>query len=234
MKKVTTSTNLKALNWGTGKDAANGSTFGVRWFGKAPWHRKDSEVTVGSVSSSVRQVLAGRTPPASPQPEAFLNRGPFDYELTPYPAGEATRVKTPPLHENTADGKPRGFFGDLMPPGEEIDDWDPAHLTRPETEKYGGICEKNFPKKPKEWWDAKQRVQLKKVVPSPQPFEFDIPEHLPSSPMCPSNPKHSSGGKGLCVYHGRRRESSGLKVEQVMRERRQGSEVSITSQGDEF
>ncbi|KAK4165877.1 hypothetical protein QBC43DRAFT_298934 [Cladorrhinum sp. PSN259] len=37
-------------------------------------------------------------------------------------------------------------------------------------------------------------------------FEFDVPEHLPTSPMCPANPKNvNSGGKGVCVYHGRRR-----------------------------
>jgi hypothetical protein len=34
-------------------------------------------------------------------------------------------------------------------------------------------------------------------------FEWDIPEHLPSSPLCPLNPKHRGGGKGICVYHGR-------------------------------
>lgn len=26
-----------------------------------------------------------------------------------------------------------------------------------------------------------------------------IPEHLPSSPLCPANPKHASGGNGVCV-----------------------------------
>jgi hypothetical protein len=30
-------------------------------------------------------------------------------------------------------------------------------------------------------------------------FEFNLPEHLPSSPMCPANPKNKSGGKGVCV-----------------------------------
>lgn len=30
-------------------------------------------------------------------------------------------------------------------------------------------------------------------------FEFDPPEHLPSSPMCPANPMHSLRGKGVCV-----------------------------------
>lgn len=30
-------------------------------------------------------------------------------------------------------------------------------------------------------------------------FEFDMPEHLPSSPMCPANPMHRLKGKGVCV-----------------------------------
>ena len=34
-------------------------------------------------------------------------------------------------------------------------------------------------------------------------IDVNIPDHLPSSPMCPKHPKHKSGGKGTCVYHGR-------------------------------
>lgn len=30
-------------------------------------------------------------------------------------------------------------------------------------------------------------------------FEFDLPEHLPSSPMCPANPMHKLKGRGVCV-----------------------------------
>ncbi|OCK81894.1 hypothetical protein K432DRAFT_3948 [Lepidopterella palustris CBS 459.81] len=40
-------------------------------------------------------------------------------------------------------------------------------------------------------------------------FEWDLPEHLPGSPLCPLNPKHKSGGKGICVYHGRKKEVKG-------------------------
>ena len=36
-------------------------------------------------------------------------------------------------------------------------------------------------------------------------FELNIPEHLPSSPICPKYPKHPSGGTGICPYHGRQR-----------------------------
>lgn len=34
-------------------------------------------------------------------------------------------------------------------------------------------------------------------------FDFDLPEHLPNSPLCPANKKHRNEGMGLCVYHGR-------------------------------
>lgn len=30
-------------------------------------------------------------------------------------------------------------------------------------------------------------------------FELDLPEHLPSSPICPANAKHKLKGKGACV-----------------------------------
>lgn len=36
-------------------------------------------------------------------------------------------------------------------------------------------------------------------------FEWDVPEHLPGSPLCPLSPKHKGGGKGICVYHGRKK-----------------------------
>jgi hypothetical protein len=39
-------------------------------------------------------------------------------------------------------------------------------------------------------------------------FEINIPEHFPNSPLCPRNPKHKSGGRGVCVYHGRREDNS--------------------------
>lgn len=42
-------------------------------------------------------------------------------------------------------------------------------------------------------------------------FALNIPEHLPSSPLCPKNPKHKSGGKGTCVYHGKRKSKSMIR-----------------------
>ncbi|RYO77173.1 hypothetical protein DL766_000826 [Monosporascus sp. MC13-8B] len=59
----------------------------------------------------------------------------------------------------------------------------------------------------KEWWEVRVPVPSYEDV-APSAFRFDLPEHLPSSPMCPANKKHKSGGTGVCVYHGRRKRSS--------------------------
>lgn len=40
-------------------------------------------------------------------------------------------------------------------------------------------------------------------------LEWDLPEHLPNSPLCPLSPKHASKGKGTCVYHGRKNRKDG-------------------------
>ncbi|KAI8624543.1 hypothetical protein F5Y19DRAFT_480564 [Xylariaceae sp. FL1651] len=72
----------------------------------------------------------------------------------------------------------------------------------------------------KEWWEvevpvpssyetAENRHQMLKTMAAntQRTFEFNIPEHLPTSPMCPANKRHKSGGTGVCVYHGRAKRS---------------------------
>lgn len=63
------------------------------------------------------------------------------------------------------------------------------------------------PKTTKEWWEVPCAVPRWEDM-GPKSFEFDMPEHLPTSPMCPANKKHKLGGAGVCVYHGRRKGSS--------------------------
>lgn len=48
------------------KDELGPSRITRKLFGKAPWHRKESAESYNSVSSSIRDVLKGRTPPATP------------------------------------------------------------------------------------------------------------------------------------------------------------------------
>lgn len=39
----------------------------------------------------------------------------------------------------------------------------------------------------------------------PELREWDVPEHLPNSPLCPLHPKYRGKPSKTCPYHGRRR-----------------------------
>jgi hypothetical protein len=48
-------------------------------------------------------------------------------------------------------------------------------------------------------------------------FEWDLPEHLPGSPLCPLSPKNPSKGQGACIYHGRKRkDGAGISPQRTM------------------
>ncbi|PQK17325.1 hypothetical protein BB8028_0007g05200 [Beauveria bassiana] len=176
-------------------------------FGRAPWNRKDSTATFSSVSSSIREVLRGDTPPASPL-MPFTTTCDNTWITNTFPGGEAVRVSTPPMDEDTADGKPRGFFGPLTPPESDTTGSQTYHT--PMTSTYASpkynAHRMSVAIPSREWWEGKlQKPTRHKDTNCATKFEFDVPEHLPNSPMCPANVRHKSGGSGLCVYHGRRR-----------------------------
>jgi hypothetical protein len=81
---------------------------------------------------------------------------------------------------------------------------DPSTRSNSTSRKTTGVSSRAAVKH--EWWDGDDSV----VTPVPRRrtlttrFELDVPEHLPSSPLCPMNPKHQSGGAGICVYHERK------------------------------
>ncbi|KAL7627466.1 hypothetical protein AAE478_001659 [Parahypoxylon ruwenzoriense] len=205
-------------------------------FGRSPWHRKASAGSEASASSSLRNVLRGRTPVSSPASDLGAYYGDPSNSVCPqFPGGEAMRVKTPPLHEggNRA-GRPRSFFFDISTPprddcssGGDSDDDDTKvseshryryhHRPASEQEEDGSRDQRSPKEKTgeekrkgcgpgKEWWEVPVAVPRYETL-TPSTFEFDMPEHLPNSPMCPTNKRHQSGGTGVCVYHGRRKRS---------------------------
>ncbi|RYP66364.1 hypothetical protein DL771_007870 [Monosporascus sp. 5C6A] len=148
-------------------------------FGRGTWHRKTSAASSTCPSGSMHDILRGGS---------LEDMSNSEFELYPesepwcslFPGGEARRVKTPPLREGAAGG-PRSFFVfDISAPNGSGN---------------------------KEWWQVPVPVPSYEDM-APSAFQFDLPEHLPSSPMCPANKKHKSGGTGVCVYHGRRKRSS--------------------------
>ncbi|KAI9746187.1 MAG: hypothetical protein M1818_000868 [Claussenomyces sp. TS43310] len=189
--------------------------------GVAPWHRKNSHDTLWSVGSSIRNLLRGKTPPSSPYPEvddddSIIDQGQFkdpSQSLNSL-SMELRRINTPPISEVLLNGQMRGFFFDLKPPSEES----------PHLEAFSEVLEKNsYPsgehvatpatnkmQQQRYWWDADlTEIERNDLSPtahtilSPDEFVLEVPEHLPTSPLCPSNHKHVSGGTGVCVYHGR-------------------------------
>ncbi|PMD47399.1 hypothetical protein L207DRAFT_560909 [Hyaloscypha variabilis F] len=214
--------------------------------GIAPWHRRHSNDSLMSVTSSVRNLLMGKTPVATPIPEKhyvgpdgmtyptgkmknqnakycqadiwiLVQLASHDPDEPTFLPSEARRINTPPLYPDTPDGQAPDLPFDISATG---DDSSPVHSDH--TQKSGGTP-KTSPPRSRQLWEAgtmnantgnKSTHPLGRGPPadlmSPTMFELNLPEHLPSSPLCPKNPKHDSGGTGICVYHGRRR-SGGLK-----------------------
>ena len=186
-----------------------------------------------SSSSSVRRIMLGGPPVTTPNDECMYTGSDsqqyFRVELTAphaptYLPSEARRIGTPPLPET----KGRGFFFDYNPPHSpsqsppQSGPWptEPmnttplpprhhhetlippphtpnglrvprTHSARSQTHDPDGV----------DWFRVK--VALGHAEEERGGFELHVPEHLPSSPLCPRHPKHKSGGKGVCVYHGR-------------------------------
>ncbi|KAM0253291.1 hypothetical protein ACHAQJ_007345 [Trichoderma viride] len=198
------------------KDELQTSKIGRKLFGKAPWHRKESGDSFISVSSSIRAVLKGKTPPATPANHGLSYASSYHLSNSPFPGGEAVRVSTPPIDEDTADGRPRAFFTSLTPPMPDGETSTKTTSSSVRSAKHYS-SHGSMASQPREWWEQMpqrgcRRDILDTTGSSSGRFEFDVPEHLPRSPMCPSNKRHKSGGTGVCVYHGRRRTRSILET----------------------
>ncbi|KAK8090983.1 hypothetical protein PG994_000488 [Apiospora phragmitis] len=205
----------------------NSRTWQRKLFGKSPWHRKASTGSDASATSSILEVLRGHTPLSTPVSEttAYVET-PREY-CEEFPGGEATRVDTPPLRESTDERPGRSFFFDISQhPSPD------KHLRSPlrhqqaappsRTPTVHRATESGSQKgemrhhsggstmSSKEWWEVPISVPRWEDMRASRTFEFELPEHLPNSPMCPANKNHQSGGTGVCVYHGRRKKSTPL------------------------
>ena len=111
-----------------------------------------------------------------------------------YLPSEARRIGTPPL-PSSSPGVRRGFFFD--------EDSSSDSNSNPTGE--GGQPDRQDPRTHADvdWYQA--RVAAAKAKEAQFRFELNVPEHLPSSPLCPKHPMNRhTGGKGVCVHHGRR------------------------------
>ena len=162
-----------------------------------------------STTSSVRNVLMGKAPMPSPDPEAMYegpnNNSYFrtdisDPDGSTFLPSEARRVDTPPL----ARGK-RGFFFDCSKSPSTNNSSPESEGTHSPPVTPGGTSKKRRGSDI-DWYKMKEAAD--EARDERLNMELNVPEHLPSSPLCPRNPKHKSEGTGVCVYHGRNGPSS--------------------------
>jgi parafibromin len=116
------------------------------------------------------------------------------------------------MSDDSPNGEPSSFFDNNSAGNETRPDLE----TSPPSTSAGSCLEmrsRNKEAQPSEEWRAAVNparlaaVTAAKDIAKKQQaqFELNLPEHLPSSPLCPKNPMHKSKGLGICVYHGRTR-----------------------------
>ncbi|KAL9009664.1 MAG: hypothetical protein Q9173_005326 [Seirophora scorigena] len=180
-----------------------------------------------SSSSSVLRAAMGKVPVGTPDSDCMYTGSDaqqyFRVELTEpgaptYLPSEARRIGTPPLPQ--AGSKLRGFFFDYNAPQLPEEQANTAKNTVGFSNRQQGLLSPSsppsIPRSPGtrtargemnvDWFRIK--VGVDEVMEERDKFELNVPEHLPSSPLCPRHPKHRSGGKGVCVYHGRNKSAT--------------------------
>ena len=161
-----------------------------------------------STSSSVRNLRMGKPPMGTPEPEAmYLGSDSNKYISVNlmHPDGpaflpsEARRINTPPLpSEEFGKGHARGFFFDYnSPPDEDTRAFPRRPLPPPHLDEKAELLREG------DWYRVKMDAIETGASVSHEELGPSIPEHLPSSPLCPRNPRHKSGGTSICPYHGR-------------------------------
>lgn len=197
-----------------------------------------SQKTGHSSSSSLRRVMFGVPPVNSPDEDGMYTGSDsqqyFRVDLTlpnapTYLPSEARRIHTPPLPSQNS--KLRGFFFDYNAPRSAEQHpgkpWpnapmNTAPLLHPQRDlrrtptpppKSPGARLQRDDDVDGNWF--RHKVALGEAEDERRTFELNMPEHLPSSPLCPRHPKHKSGGKGVCVYHGRNKTGPDDVVEEI-------------------
>ncbi len=233
--------NLVELTSPSGSSTSNMSAASI---GSKPKHRNllrpryHRQQTGHSSSSSVLRIMLGETPVGTPNDDCMYTGSDsqqyFRVELTAphaptYLPSEARRIGTPPLPGNS-NSKLRGFFFDYNAPRSALEapigPWPSGPmdvmtmLPRQDNMKppqsptgqrsSGARLQRDDPDV--NWFRV--NVGIEQAQEERGMFELNVPEHLPSSPLCPRHPKHKSGGKGVCVYHGRNRTGNDDVVEE--------------------
>lgn len=194
----------------------------MRWRNRiSPWSSGQSSM------NSYISVPPGKAPAPTPDPQSvytgsddrqYLAVQITDPEGPTFLPSEAQRISIPPVFDRfEGRRKARGFFFDYAPPevprtptgglagDAPVTQWVPeeAEEEGEQTPTQTGVTPVRNSSE-KEWYRAKiDAIEAEQELSKEEEFVRIVPDHLPNSPMCPRNPRHVSGGKEACIYHGR-------------------------------
>ena len=202
-----------------------------RWQRLRPGLKHSTQSSSSSLRSLMRGKPPPPSPEPQSMYTGSDNNQYFSVELTKPDAptflpSEAHRINTPPLGTPSVSGtnKLHGFFEEYDIPRDaegtyyvNSNSMSPflasinsraTGTTAPLMHRSESEAQTNAADVPKkmseiEWYRVEMNVIDDHEGLSREQFVLSVPEHLPNSPMCPRHPKNKSGGKGVCVYHGR-------------------------------
>jgi hypothetical protein len=183
-----------------------------------------------SNSSSIINAKRGKTPATTPEEAAMYVRSDRRPHMkldisdptnkSSFLPSEAQRLGTPPTPNTESEWTfhKRGFFFDYTAPpkldAEGEDSSENGKWKQLDTED--AFCPQQLRRGKKisetAWYTMQMDMvehQVEVEIRKTEIQEYDVPEHLPSSPLCPRNPKHRSQGKGACMFHGSDRGRNG-------------------------
>ena len=171
------------------------------------WHRLQSIHSNSSRSSfsSIRSLARGRprlvnTPDAhsmytGSDMNQYLSVNMTDPDAPTFLPSEARRLDTPALSTATSGRmRPGSYFGSKTQSAAETPMSEASSTALIPLQRRISQTD---------WYRVRLSAPDANENESCEEFVLSVPEHLPSSPMCPRHPKHKSKGKGVCVFHGR-------------------------------
>ncbi|MCJ1239449.1 hypothetical protein MMC14_007445 [Varicellaria rhodocarpa] len=157
-----------------------------------------------SISSSLREAARGKTPFSTPNNSTDKKHpqgGILDHDPLTNIVSEARWIKTP-SSDTSIENRPKSSRGNSVD-GENL-----AKETPQSNKLVAAIADPKSDALASEVIDENVfKTKLIEGFKEPS-FALNLPDHLASSALCPTNPKHSSKGKGFCIIHGRNREIS--------------------------
>ncbi|PNS16300.1 hypothetical protein CAC42_6407 [Sphaceloma murrayae] len=222
----------------TGTPASTTSTSRPNYFGKRRFRSEDSISDI-SPRTNMQRRSRGRSSKIAQSPRIYidvtewlersgtpLNPAYLASDGQQYPRlqltspgapsflpSEMRRINTPPLQQIASAGGPRGigkgFLLDYRRALALASSEESLHSRGTRSRRWKTTSAEEDSNREGDFFRMRIDQQSSSPTEETRKFAFGIPDHLPSSPLCPLHPKHHGGSKLICPMHGRAKNKQG-------------------------